>query len=129
MEMFDDANPAHELVQKLSHGAFGRGLPTVENLSAQPDVAALFRDLLKNGTIYRDEDKDEDEVIRKCHRHGWIHADLPAHRILTRYAFPSPLHAMCIAWRLEPTNDMSKITSLFNLTLPTSLDNAKRKDD
>jgi len=74
VETFLDANPTHKLVQKLCRGPLGRGLPTVEDFSTQPDVVEFFRDLLKDFTI--DGNEDEDDSIRKCHRHGWIHADL-----------------------------------------------------
>ena len=51
MKAFHDENPTHALVQSLSRGAFDRGLPRATDLSAQPDVAALFRNLLTNGFI------------------------------------------------------------------------------
>jgi len=108
-------NPTHNLVQALYGGAFGRGLPLDTELKDQPDVVALFRNLLKHGMVDRNE--NEDIAIRKCHRHGWIHADQTANKAITRYAFPSPLHTVCLSWRLEPTNNMSHLTSLFNLAL------------
>ncbi len=114
--MFYDENPTHKLVRNLSGGAFGRGLPTDEELSAQPDVVAVFRKLLKNGTIVEnDKNENEAKAIRKCHRHGWIHADESADEISTHYAFPSPLHSVCVSWSLPPTNDFR---SLFG-TLPS----------
>jgi hypothetical protein len=113
VEAFHAENPTHDLVRKLRGGAFGRGLPVATELEKQPDVVALFRDLLKDGVIYR----IEDAAIRKCHRHGWIHADQTADKELTHYAFPSPLHAVCLSWRLEPTNDTPHLTSLYDLAL------------
>ncbi|KAF8232682.1 hypothetical protein L208DRAFT_1360846 [Tricholoma matsutake] len=119
VEAFHDENPTHALVQNLCRGAFERGLPMAKELSAQPDVAALFRNLLKNGAVDRNEDNDEDEATRKCHRHGWIHANLTVDPEIVRYSFPSPLHTVCISWRLKPTNDMPDFTSLFDLALDT----------
>ncbi|KIL58928.1 hypothetical protein M378DRAFT_111568 [Amanita muscaria Koide BX008] len=116
VEAFHAENPTHKLVQALAGGAFERGLPKVMELSAQPDVVALFRNLLKNGAIDMNENA-ADEAIRKCHRHGWIHADRTANGAITRYVFPSPLHTMAISWRLEPTNDMPHFPSLFDLAI------------
>jgi hypothetical protein len=99
----------------LCGGAFERGLPEAHKISAQPDVVALFRNLLKYGVV--DSNGDEDEAIRKCHRHGWIHADQTTNEAITCYVFPSPLHTMSLSWRLEPTNDMPHFTSLFDLAL------------
>lgn len=117
VEAFHDENPTHKLVQDLAGGAFQRGLPKAKELSAQPDVAALFRNLLKTGAVDRNEDNDEDEAIRKCHRHGWIQANTTVDEEIVRYSFPSPLHAVCISWRLKPMNDMPDFTSLFDLAL------------
>ncbi|KAM6499703.1 hypothetical protein JOM56_005211 [Amanita muscaria] len=116
VEAFHAENPTHKLVQALAGGAFERGLPKVTELSAQPDVVALFRNLLKNGAIDMNENA-ADEAIRKCHRHGWIHADWTANGAITRYVFPSPIHTMAISWRLEPTNDMPHFPSLFDLAI------------
>ncbi|KIL58917.1 hypothetical protein M378DRAFT_15182 [Amanita muscaria Koide BX008] len=116
VEAFHAENPTHKLVQALAGGAFERGLPKVTELSAQPDVVALFRNLLKNGAIDINE-YAADEAIRKCHRHGWIHADRTTNEAITRYAFPSPLHTMGLSWRLEPTNDMPHFSSLFDLAI------------
>jgi hypothetical protein len=115
VEAFYAENPTYNLVRTLCGGAFERGLPTVTELRDQPDVVALFRNLLKYGAVDRNE--DEDAAIRKCHRRGWIHADLAANDAITRYAFPSPLHTVCLSWRLEPTNNMPHLTSLFDLAL------------
>ena len=117
MDHFHDKNPTHNLVQQLSGGAFARGLPTIEMLWTHPDVVALSRDLLKNGAIVEiDKNKDEDSIIHKCHRRGWIHADQTANGF-TCYTFPSPLHAVCVSWRLNPTNDTVQFTSLLDLAL------------
>jgi hypothetical protein len=87
----------------------------VTELKDQPDVVALFRNLLKYGAV--DGNEDEDIAIRKCHRHGWIHADQTVSGTITRYVFPSPLHTVCLSWMLEPTNNMPHLTSLFDLVL------------
>ncbi|KAF8222780.1 hypothetical protein L208DRAFT_1412870, partial [Tricholoma matsutake] len=92
VEAFHDETPTHALVQNLCHGAFERGLPMAKELSAQPDMAALFRNLLKNGVVDRNEDNDEDEATHKCHCHGWIHANPTVDLEIVRYSFPSPLH-------------------------------------
>lgn len=115
VEAFHAENPTHNLVQTLRGGAFGRGLPTVKELEDQPDVVTLFRNLLKYGAV--DGNEDEDTAIRKCHRHGWIHADQAVNETITHYAFPSPLHTVCLSWRLEPTSNMPHFTSLFDLAL------------
>jgi hypothetical protein len=96
-ETFLDKNPTHKLVQKLSSGAFGRTIPTIEDFSTQPDVVEFLRELLRYFTI--DGNEDEDEALRKCHHHGWIHADLTEDG-RTCYAFPSPLHLVCVSWML-----------------------------
>ena len=114
MKAFHDENPTHALVQNLRHGAFERGLPMAKELSAQPNVAAVCRNLLKNGVIDRNKDNDEDEAIRKCHRHGWIHADQTANAKFTSYTFPS-LHAMSVSWMLEPTIDTLEFASPLDL--------------
>ena len=117
MENFYDENPIHQLAQSLSGGAFGRGLPRSNDLSSHPDVAALFRELLREGTMEAksEEAENENEAIRMCHSSGWIHSDQD--KGATRYAFPSPLHAACVSWRLSPTNEMPNFTLLFDLTL------------
>lgn len=76
---------------------------------------ALFRTLLKDGVVDRAE--DEDKAICHRHRHGWIHSNQTADEAITYYTFSSPLHAVCLSWRLEPTNDMPHFTSLFDLAL------------
>jgi len=118
VEIFHDEYPTHKLVQELSGGgAFERGLPSADELLTQPDVVELFKDLLKNGMIDK-RYKDEDEAIRKCHRHGWIQADESPNNLgFICYAFSSPLHSVCISRRLEPTNGMPNFTSLFDLAL------------
>lgn len=113
MKNFYDENPTHILVQNLSGGAFGRGLPTTEDLSDQPDMVALFRDLLKNLTIVKTNRNKE--AIRKCHRHGWIHANQTVNG--SCYVFPSPLHAVCVSWRLEALNNTCNFTSLSDLAI------------
>jgi len=115
VEAFHAENPTHKLVQTLCSGAFEHGLPMDRELKDQPDMVALFRNLLKYGTV--DGNEDEDTAICKCHHHGWIHADQPANKTITCYAFPSPLHTVCLSWRLQPMNDMPHLTSLFNLAL------------
>ena len=115
VEAFHHENPTHELVWKL-RGAVERGLPSDRELSAHPDVAAFLRTLLRDGAVDRDE--DEDEVIHKCHRHGWIHSDpTTVFEVKVRYTLPSPLHTACLSWRLGPTNDMPHFTSLFHLAI------------
>lgn len=119
MKMFHDKNPTHDLVSVLRGRAFGRGLPIATELSA--DVATLFRKLLKNDEIVKidknqDED-DEDKAIRKCHRHGWIHPDQTPNAKFTRYTFPSPLHAVCVSWMLEPTIEMLEFASPLDLAI------------
>ena len=111
MKKFYDENPTHKLARGLSGGAFGRGLPSSDDLSSQPSVAALLRNLLGKGTIKTNE--YENEAIRICHHSGWIHSDQDTGA--TYYAFPSPLHAVCVSWRLSPTSEMPGFTCLFDL--------------
>ena len=33
------------------------------------------------------------------------------------YMFPSPLHAVYVSWKLEPTNEMPQLTTLFDLVI------------
>lgn len=114
MKMFHDKNPTHDLVSELCGRAFGCGLPVATELSAH--VVTLFRKLLKHGEIVKiqDEDEDDDKAIRKCHRHGWIHADQTANAKFTSYTFPS-LHAMSVPWMLEPTIDTLEFASPLDL--------------
>ena len=114
VENFYDGNPTHQLAQELSGGAFGCGLPSSDDLSAQPDVAALFRELLGKGTIKTNKN-EENEAIQICHYSGWIHPDQD--KGATCYAFPSPLHAMCVSWRLSPTDEMPRFDCLRDLAL------------
>lgn len=117
VETFHTENPIHQLVQRLCGGAFERGFPKVAELSGQPKMVALFRNVLKYGAVEGNE--DEDEAIHTCHRHGWIHADQNGDEVTTRYTLPSPIHTVCLSWRLKPTNDMPHFTSLFDLALGT----------
>ena len=111
VEHFHNENPTHDLVQRLSGGAFERGLPTAKELSSRPDVVALFEKLLTGGAI----NESKDDAILECHRHGWIHAHETANKESTFYTFPSPLHALCTSWRLKPMNEMPEFTYLFDL--------------
>lgn len=115
VETFHTENPTHELIQSLCGGAFERGLPTSEELQEDPEVVAVFRDLLVHGTI--DSRENEDEAVQKCHRHGWIQSNRTTNERIIRYAFPSPLHAACISWRLEPTSNRPQFTSPYALAL------------
>jgi hypothetical protein len=120
VENFYHENPTHQLARSFSGGAFGRGLPSPHDLSSHPDVAALLRELLRKGRIETkaEEFENEDEAVRMCHSSGWIHSDLSdLDKGATYYTFPSPLHAACVSWRLDPTNEMPKFTLLFDLTL------------
>ena len=75
---------------------FSRGLPNADILQ-NAGVATVFRKLLTHGTIVACGDPDEE----LCHRQGWMHSE--RHSDKTCYAFASPLHAMCVSWRLIPT--------------------------
>ena len=86
----------------------------IMEIKDQPDVVALFRNLLKYGMI--DGNKGEDEAIFKCHCHGWIHADQMQMRQWYIAHFHLPSTAF-LSWRLETTNNMPHLTSLFNLAL------------
>jgi hypothetical protein len=108
VEAFHAENPTHNLIQALCGRAFECGLPMVTELKDQSDVVALFRNLLKYGMV--DRNKDEDAAIHKCHCHGWIHADRTADETITCYVFPSPLHTVCLSWRLAPMNNMPHLT-------------------
>jgi hypothetical protein len=66
----------------------------IEKLWDQPDMVALFRNLLKYGVV--DINKDEDAAIHKGHRHGWIHANWTANEAIMCYTFSSPLHTVCL---------------------------------
>ena len=92
-----DENPTHKLARGLSGGAFGRGLPISDDLSSQPSVVTLLRDLIRKGAIKINEyeNENENEAIRICHHSGWIHPDQDEGA--TCYAFPSPLHVMCVS--------------------------------
>ena len=114
MKIFHYGNPTHALVQNLSGGAFLRCLPSSWNLSLRPHVAALLRNLLKNGTIV--QDGNNIEAIRECHRQGWIYA-VEDEKYEISYMFPSPLHAVYVSWKLEPTNEMPQLTTLFDLVI------------
>lgn len=76
---------------------------------------ALFKKLLEDGVV--DGNEDNDAAIRKCHRHGWIHAELTVDEPIMRYALSSPLRAVLLSWRLEPTNEMPHFTTLYDLAL------------
>ena len=112
---FHDKNPVHVLVRSIDRGAFGRGLP--RNFSGLTDVVAFFRTLLKDRKFERNENQEEDEAVRMCHRRGWVHATAIPGRV--RYTLPSPLHEVCLSWKIEPTTDMPHFTSLFELSLET----------
>jgi hypothetical protein len=115
VEAFLENNPVHKLAQNLEGGAFGRGLPQKIELAAQPDVVAVFRRLLKDGMI--EAKWVEDEAVVICHRHGWIHSDLDEDNgTIIRYVLPSPLHATCLSWRLDPTNSMPQFASILGLS-------------
>jgi len=120
LEMFYANNPTHKLVQSLRGEAFGRGLPEARELTDLPLVVKLFRKLLKDDEIVKidkNQDDDEGKAIHKCHRHGWIHADLTVNAKFTRYTFPSPLHAVCVSWMLEPTVNMHEFARPLDLAL------------
>ena len=108
---FHDENPVHLLVQRLDAGAFERGLPR----EFSPDLVALFRTLLKDRKFERKEGEAEDGAVLMCHRRGWIHATVIPGGV--RYTLPSPLHEVCLSWKLEPTNDIPNFASLFELSL------------
>jgi hypothetical protein len=113
LDDFHAENPTHILVNRLRDGAFGRGLPLEKELSADLNVAALFRTLIQNPFL--EEGQVNQEAVDKCHRNGWIHAVQPNPSSSTYYTFASPLHSTFISWILAPTNDMPSYPSVVDL--------------
>ena len=75
---------------------FSRGLPTTSDLQ-KPNVATVFRKLLTQGSVVT---SSGDSDVEFCCRRGWVHSERHSDEI--HYAFPSPLHAIYISWKLIP---------------------------
>jgi hypothetical protein len=86
--------PFSEIFGKLPN--FSQGLPSSEQLQ-DVNVAAVFQELLTEGSIMRAGDANVDI----CHHRGWIHSDKNSDR--TCYVFSSPLHAIYASWKLIPS--------------------------
>jgi hypothetical protein len=113
-EAFYEDNPIDLVMQSFDGGAFARGLPKHFEFSTQPDVEALFRKLLKDGMI---QSRKDDDAIHKRHRNGWTHASVDlSNPFVVCYVFPSPLHAACLSWRLEPTDCFPSFDTLLELS-------------
>jgi hypothetical protein len=80
-----------------NHPTFRRGLPFAKDLK-DPNIAAVFRELLMQGTVMRKPDV-MDDAVNSCHGR-WIHAEMNSGNIC--YMFSSPLHGMYISWMLLP---------------------------
>jgi len=59
-------------MKPCQQGALRHGIP--RNFSDLPDVVAFFRTLLKDHKFEWKDGQKEDEAVRNCHSHGWIHA-------------------------------------------------------
>jgi len=98
---FFNSLPKGEFVNTLrSFPNFGRGIPLDEDLQ-DPDIAAVFRELLVKGNVTGKQSKMT-EAVNTCHRRGWIHAGLKSDE--TSYILASPLHAIYLSWKLLPVS-------------------------
>jgi len=115
VEDFYTENPLHTLIQNLQGRVFTRGLPIVSDFSKHPDTVAVFKSLIRDGEL--EKGVENEEVIDKCHRFGWIYASMDPSSSEIRYSFASPLHAAYISWIVQPSNDMPWYPSAFDLCI------------
>lgn len=114
VDVFHEDNPLDKLVPRLQGGGFGRGLPTTAELSRDPSVVAFFQTLIRDGEV--EEGVENSEVIKKCHKNGWIHAcETSTNPPTTYYIIPSPLHSSTISWTIAPSDDMPSYPSILEL--------------
>jgi hypothetical protein len=93
---------------------FSRGLPDVRELQ-DPQITAIFKELLMQGTITRDS-LTVDKTVATCHRRGWIHSDLDSDEEKISFTFASPLHGMYISWMLVPNVVECSFASVRDMT-------------
>ncbi|KAF8638655.1 hypothetical protein AX17_002036 [Amanita inopinata Kibby_2008] len=106
--------PLNDVLQRLCYeGLVARGLPHDDNY--QPMVTKLFRKILTAGSVERGD--YEAATIAYCHRRGWLYAENDTRR--PRYLFASPLHAACISFKIDPTDELPKFDSPFELSVAT----------
>lgn len=94
------------------HSAFGRGLPTREDLCVIGN-ANVFRDLLINESI--DHGPKHGEALEWCHKHGFIQSDAFEEQVY--YVLPSPLHEAFLSWKLMPSDVVIPYDSVLELAI------------
>lgn len=114
VDAFMAENPTCSLMQRLSSGAFGCGLPQPRDLKKHPHITGFFRNLIRHSKF--EEGVEEDEAAQLCHRSGWLHSYVNEEGT-TYYTFSSPLHSVYISWLLAPSNNMPAYPSVFKLCL------------
>lgn len=105
------------MIRRLSLGGFvARGLPNRDDYDMP--ITNLFRKLLSTGRIeigHMDINSDT-STIQKCLRLGWLYQEQETDHS-TYYLFASPIHFSCIAFSLQPTDELPKFDSLYDLSL------------
>lgn len=114
VDAFMAENPTGSLMQRLSSGAFGRGLPQPSDLKKYPHITGFFRNLIRHTEF--EEGVVEDAAAQICHRRGWLHSYMNEEGS-THYTFSSPLHSVYISWLLAPSDNMPAYPSAFKLCL------------
>jgi hypothetical protein len=94
------------------YSAFGRGLPTNEELRVI-GYANVFRDLLINESI--DHGAKYGEALEWCHRHGFIQCDALEEQVY--YVLPSPLHEAYLSWKLMPLDVIIPYDAVLDLAI------------
>jgi hypothetical protein len=63
---------------------------------------------------------EEPDAFKRCQRKRWIHPDLIMSvdgTSVFRYIIPSPLHVVCLSWRLVPVSGIPSFDSLFEMVV------------
>ena len=95
------------------HSAFGRGLPTSEEL-CKIGVADVFRDLLINGSIDHGGSQ-YNLAVEWCHKKGFIQSNAFEEQVY--YVLPSPLHEAYLSWRLMPSDLVIPHVTILDLAI------------
>ncbi len=98
---FHDDHTPSEVGRGFRYSSGGRGLPEPDHLQRDPSMAAMFRQLLRDGELLDDESRFGDAVER-AHKSGYIYAKLLAPSQKKGFVIPTPLHTVALSWILVP---------------------------
>ena len=110
--MFGEQYPHGPTSHDFSEHTLGRGLPRKVLLRGDVEMTMMFRDLLARDSITGDRFPT---AVDKAHSRGWIYSFLRDDDVVM-YELPTPLHASCVSWLLDPPKEDIKYNNLRDFT-------------